>query len=532
MRRFPRNTTARTLSALILGIAGACSAPDIAGPREVSQIDGATLNAGVMQRLRAEEIGCSIATPAGRGFKMYGLKPAESPLALRKAEGSAGKKGRGKSIEVSHTIRDLRKTIKINCWVDSSVTAADVAEAASAISPAQWTALYQRVLKAPYYSPQAGRRPLSREAKEFIYERIDPSNRLINRPSTGPGTAGGTIACAMRVMMAGATFDLALSSCTCDLSKNSAGNWKFHCTLYFVDESEEGYDLGDSEGGGGSIESMVADLADCGAVGCGGSGGGGGPGEPSASLSSTGSEAGGTVYFNSSVSNGVPQSYTFSWEPDGIDPFTTTAGSYCAEHDTGSCNMVVYTSGTMYLDVLTDNGYVGAEKHVVVTEFLDPELDGETAETSALPDCDNNLNDFRNQRMRAWCYADQPTSSQRTAINEAIGRIRAKGGVCISVADRATEMMVLGTLRITGLGRGYFGVGSYNTTLGNSWVAIAREVFAYTNTTPGPGGRTLDGEIVHEVDHTLASGLGTSAIDSNGHIVGNPVKTYNWDTCH
>jgi hypothetical protein len=189
----------------------------------------------------------------------------------------------------------------------------------------------------------------------------------------------------------------------------------------------------------------------------------------------------------------------------------------------------------MFLEVATSTGdYVTGEKHIAMEVPLNPYDDASSAPRMGLPDCDSpTIMDRLKQRERTWCFSPVPTDAQRSTIDAALARMRAKGGPCIALADAAANLLSDGRFKIHHWTGSYFGVASLGGFLYDSWASIGDNTLAYSTASPGPEGRTLDGEIAHEMDHVLANmapgGDPHMDVTLNGSV--SHQQTPNWLAC-
>src|SRR5205814_69784 len=124
--------------------------------------------------LRSTEQACSFTMndPSG-GVRLLGLHGKRLPFALRalsKPLGAAHADGR--YVQVKVRPKAAPDTVTLSCWVPTSMSAAELSEAAIQVD---WSTMLARLLHAKLVTQEDIKRPLSREVKQFRYESLDPA---------------------------------------------------------------------------------------------------------------------------------------------------------------------------------------------------------------------------------------------------------------------------------------------------------------------------------------------------------------------
>jgi hypothetical protein len=121
----------------------------------------------------------------------------------------------------------------------------------------------------------------------------------------------------------------------------------------------------------------------------------------------------------------------------------------------------------------------------------------------------------QNRMEYAFCHSAAPdsTSPLHAITKSALGRIRARGGACVEIADRGEELLEDGRLRYFD---GSDNPAEYGDAGGFGSVALGVALDAdywlrYYGSTD-PIGRTFDNGLVHEIEHTLGR---THTVDPN-----------------
>lgn len=134
----------------------------------------------------------------------------------------------------------------------------------------------------------------------------------------------------------------------------------------------------------------------------------------------------------------------------------------------------------------------------------DPEA-AEDDDEAALPDC----NSPQNAMVQAWCNGNTPTQAQRNLIDAALARMRAKGGVCVDLANIVDALLVDGTLHIynrtSGVPGGFAPRAVDGSQLSGSDAYMGLELNWFTNyydaVHADGSNRTLQHSLAHEADH-------------------------------
>ena len=169
--------------------------------------------------------------------------------------------------------------------------------------------------------------------------------------------------------------------------------------------------------------------------------------------------------------------------------------------------------------------FLGTTTSLAVTvtgPYSDDEVEGEEVDP-----CCGKPNLLKRLTFRpyqhAWCDGAVPGTTEMTPINQALARMRAKGGDCSLLADSAAVMISNGRIRLFARDpstQDFYGFNSNRGggTAGGTYILLDRE-FVTTHPdsasarTTSTNARTLQELIAHEVQHALGYGA-----HGGGHI--------------
>jgi len=166
--------------AMLLGLA-ACG-DEVAGPsnREVhlpglkSRIDGTALDAKKLERFRAIGEGCTFTVKDFHGlYRRVAVQRSKLPFRLSPIQKDRAT-GLGTGKFLSATTRTNLGTIRVDCYVPGEMTLRDFADVIGATHETpRWRGVFEELFKAPAIPRAALRRPISPEAREFLYELVN-----------------------------------------------------------------------------------------------------------------------------------------------------------------------------------------------------------------------------------------------------------------------------------------------------------------------------------------------------------------------
>lgn len=154
----------------------ACSArDDLAGPQVGPANRTAMPPLSHLDRLRQIGEGCAVAaSDSQNAYHAVAVPSGELPFSLpRIKRGAPGSRGAGKIMRmVAH--RRAGTPVVLTCWVPDTLTEQQLASAVHAsLARPQWTALLNRVDRAPELPEPSRRPPVSAEALTFANEMLD-----------------------------------------------------------------------------------------------------------------------------------------------------------------------------------------------------------------------------------------------------------------------------------------------------------------------------------------------------------------------
>jgi hypothetical protein len=134
-------------------------------------------------------------------------------------------------------------------------------------------------------------------------------------------------------------------------------------------------------------------------------------------------------------------------------------------------------------------------------------------------------------QYKAYCTGRVPEGPERAKVDNALTRLRNKGGACAAVADRVAQMLAENKFRIFNYdGQNFSGVSS----LGGDYMALGHIWLETFETTLTSDGRNLDSMITHEADHSMRAVV-QGVTDERGHLIENgvvnPAHTLNSKQC-
>lgn len=165
-------------------------------------------------------------------------------------------------------------------------------------------------------------------------------------------------------------------------------------------------------------------------------------------------------------------------------------------------------------------GGPGAANPTVPEPFWFPD----EAEES-VPDCSGYIQP--QSKSEAYCSGGKPSGIFKTRITSAISRMRAKGGVCASLATIADALLANDRLKIFS-GTQYPWWGGFAPPAGgasgpNSYMGLSDYFFKFAwDGDHRSNNGTLQSALAHELDHLL---------QTNAHVPGDATRTVHQDQC-
>jgi hypothetical protein len=511
-------------------------------------------NAANLSKLREAPDGCAFSIADRKGKRMLDLRGDDLPFALPKLPVGPRQEGSGKVFQVDVQDPRLPAPITVTCWVPGTMT-----EGAFALSTigTNWPELYARLRHAHYFTSQQLSKPVSQDVQLFFHEKIGKGH--VSRPTA---TTDDIYQCTfVQAVRKGhvnrANFNAIPVSCTCSWMVGDDGNaYNVTCTIDwgggFADPSTaEPTDGISANPPKGRITYgfqntfpatdqlsvlMYLEQIICGTVGCSSDDGY----TPDAALRLTLSASasyvtqGSYVSFSGHVSD-ISQltSLNWTWTPSDGDDLTTASGFCPPIADALVCEMPIYGTGSLELEVSTLHGTATAWALVKMA----PLGDGGDLANGPPPDCSNyqsrrgTISDREYAQLDAWCnpnstYPTDPKVLQN--INDALNRIEARGGVCATIAqavrsvfNNQSQFKVWPT---KGSGRYTFQGVTHPILTGDPYMAI-NGYWALRGAVRDPEKRgfNLDNILAHEGDHLihaedpLASGDNWHVLDFPNH---------------